>query len=66
MRHGIRGEVFLTGGLCDSPYVREFLSEKLGREIITHPFARYAGALGAALIAGKQSRISGIPTEIRY
>jgi predicted CoA-substrate-specific enzyme activase len=51
-RHGIRGDVFLTGGLCDSPYFLKVLSTKLGRDIQTHPFARYAGAFGAALLAG--------------
>jgi predicted CoA-substrate-specific enzyme activase len=65
VRHGIRGAVFLTGGLCDSPYFLNILSQKLGREVGTHPFARYAGALGAALIAGKQTRISGIPENIK-
>jgi predicted CoA-substrate-specific enzyme activase len=49
VQHGVRGEVFLTGGLCDSPYFLGVLSQKLGREVVTHPFARYAGALGAAL-----------------
>lgn len=28
LRHGIRGEVYLTGGLCDSPYFVEVLSAK--------------------------------------
>jgi predicted CoA-substrate-specific enzyme activase len=56
-RHGIRGDVFLTGGLCDSPYFLKILSEKLSCKITTHPLARYAGALGAALVAGKMSRI---------
>jgi predicted CoA-substrate-specific enzyme activase len=51
LRHGIRGEVFLTGGLCDSPYFIHILSQKLGKPVITHPFARYAGALGAAKLA---------------
>jgi predicted CoA-substrate-specific enzyme activase len=63
VRHGIRGEIFLTGGLCDSPYFIRILSQKLGREIVSHPFARYAGALGAALIAGNQNRVDGIPSE---
>jgi predicted CoA-substrate-specific enzyme activase len=53
IRHGIKGKVFLTGGLCDSPYFLNVLSEKLACEVRTHPFARYAGALGAALAAEK-------------
>lgn len=50
-RFGISGDAALTGGLCGSPYFIRVLSEKLGRMVETHPFARYAGALGAALTA---------------
>lgn len=50
-RFGISGDLALTGGLCDSPYFIQVLSEKLGQPVRTHPFARYAGALGAALTA---------------
>ena len=42
---------FLTGGLCDNEYVVERLGEKLGAPVSTCPEARYAGALGAALVA---------------
>ena len=48
-------EMVLTGGLCDSPYFIEILSQKAKRKVTTHPFARYAGALGAALTAAKKS-----------
>ena len=41
----------LTGGLCDNEYVVERLGEKLGAPVATCPEARYAGALGAALMA---------------
>jgi predicted CoA-substrate-specific enzyme activase len=60
IRHGIKGDVFLTGGLCDSPYFLKILAKKLACEIHTHPFARYAGALGAALIAAKRNQIDEI------
>lgn len=50
-RFGISGNAALTGGLCDSPYFIRVLSEKLGVLVETHKFARYAGALGAALTA---------------
>lgn len=50
-RFGISGELALTGGLCDSPYFIRILSERLEQPVQTHPFARYAGALGAALTA---------------
>ena len=56
-RFGIQGDLFLTGGLCDSPYFLRILSGKTGRTIRTHPMARYAGALGAALAAAKQKTI---------
>ena len=42
---------YLTGGLCDNEYVVERLGEKLGAPVTTCPEARYAGALGAALVA---------------
>lgn len=50
-RHTMAGELMLTGGLCDSAYLVRRLSQKLGRTVNTHPLGRYAGALGAALIA---------------
>ena len=56
-RFGINGALYLTGGLCDSPYFLEILSQKTNRTVTTHPMARYAGALGAALAAGKQKTI---------
>lgn len=52
-RFGLGQDVVLTGGLCGSPCFLEILSEKTGRPVKTHPLARYAGALGAAMSAGK-------------
>ena len=43
--------VFLTGGLCSCTYFIEILSARLKREVSSHPDARYAGAIGAALLA---------------
>lgn len=43
----------LTGGLCECEYIREALSKKLGKEVISSPDVRYAGAIGAALSAMK-------------
>ena len=51
LRHGIRGDVLLTGGLCDCPYLAKRLGEELKAPVYTDPMGRYAGALGAALIA---------------
>ena len=45
------GPLCLTGGLCDFPYVMTTLSGAFGKEVLTDPDARYAGALGAALTA---------------
>lgn len=56
-RFGIQGDLYLTGGLCDSPYFIRIRSEKMGRSVTTHPMARYAGSLGAALAAAKQKTI---------
>ena len=51
---GADGEaVCLTGGLCELPYLRRALERKLGRAVRTSPDGRFAGAIGAALLAGK-------------
>ena len=52
-RHGVSFPVVLTGGLCDSPCFIDRLSTVLERPVLTHPQARYAGALGAAITARK-------------
>ena len=43
----------LTGGLCEADELRKALGAELGREILSCPEARYAGAIGAALLAEK-------------
>ena len=50
-RHAVKGKLVLTGGLSECEYVIQSLSRKVGREIHADPMGRYAGALGAALIA---------------
>ena len=50
-RHPVKGRVVLTGGLSECQYLINRLSQKIGREIHSDPLGRYAGALGAALIA---------------
>lgn len=45
-------QYFLTGGLCEDAYVVECLQNALKAQVKTTPLARYAGALGAAIIAG--------------
>ena len=46
-------EVVLTGGLCEIPFIREMLSQKISTTIESDPLARYAGAIGASLYAVK-------------
>lgn len=48
--------ISLTGGLCDSVYIRNALSKQLQREVISNEMGRYAGSIGAALCAMKESR----------
>ena len=50
-KHGIKDTVFLTGGLCEIGSFVELLSQKLNMKVETKPLARYAGAIGAALLA---------------
>jgi predicted CoA-substrate-specific enzyme activase len=52
-KQGGRGEFFLSGGLCESERLRRRLSDVLAASVHTDPLARWAGALGAALIAGE-------------
>lgn len=43
--------VCLTGGLCEFDYLRDSLARALGSPILASPDGRYAGAIGAALVA---------------
>lgn len=45
---------FLTGGLCEDDYVRERLELALNAPVKSTPLARYAGAIGAAILAAKE------------
>lgn len=44
-------QYFLTGGLCEDEYIRACLEKALHAPVETAPLARYAGAIGAALLA---------------
>ena len=57
LRHQIRGDVILTGGLCDCAYLVKRLSAKIKAPVHSDPMGRYAGALGAALIACGQKTL---------
>ncbi len=53
-RHGVEGKAVLTGGLSKSTYIASELTKKIGYKVMTHEMGRYAGALGAAIIAEKK------------
>lgn len=50
-KQGSTQNYFLTGGLCDNNAVLESLSRKLCKIVKTTEMGRYAGAIGAALVA---------------
>ncbi|MGN9165465.1 acyl-CoA dehydratase activase [Tissierellaceae bacterium HCP3S3_D8] len=50
-KHGSSNRIYLTGGLCEVEPFIELLSQRLESEIMTDPLARYAGSIGAALVA---------------
>ena len=50
-KHGSTDTIYLTGGLCEvAPFI-ELLSNKLNTKIETTSLARYAGSIGASLLA---------------
>ncbi|MEG0779453.1 MAG: acyl-CoA dehydratase activase [Oscillospiraceae bacterium] len=55
-----RGAVCLTGGLCEFSYLRDCLAKTLGQAIQSCPEGRYAGAMGAALIAHALLKKNGV------
>ncbi|MEG0307295.1 MAG: acyl-CoA dehydratase activase [Clostridium sp.] len=52
-KHSISQNYFLTGGLCNCKYIIDSLSEKLGAPVKSKDNARFAGAIGAGLLAMK-------------
>lgn len=46
-------QYFLTGGLCENTYVRQCLVKELGAPVESCADARFAGALGAAVLAAE-------------
>lgn len=51
-----KGPICLTGGLCECDYICSALAKAVGRDVITCGDARYAGAIGAAIIAKKERK----------
>ncbi|MEG1257285.1 acyl-CoA dehydratase activase [Clostridium sp.] len=52
-KHSNSQDYFLTGGLCNCEYIVNSLSKKLGSQVKTKGNARFAGAIGAAILAKK-------------
>ena len=50
-KHSEGFNYFLTGGLSENTYILNSLSKKLGKEVITNELGRYAGSIGAGLMA---------------
>lgn len=50
-KHSYSTNYYLTGGLCDCNYIVRSLAKKLDNQVNTSPMARYAGAIGAAVLA---------------
>ena len=50
-RKDIQDTVIVTGGFSDNEYFVDLLSSRIGKKVLKMPDGRYAGALGAALIA---------------
>jgi predicted CoA-substrate-specific enzyme activase len=50
-KQGVKGDIYLTGGLCDlEPFIK-LLSQRIGKKVNTSSLARYAGSIGGALLA---------------
>lgn len=58
LRRELPEQMILTGGLSSSGCFAEILSEKMGKKIETAEFGRYAGALGAAILAEEKTNKS--------
>lgn len=56
LRKQLPDTILLTGGLSDSEYFAAVLSKKLGQTVATTKHGRYAGALGAALLAREKKK----------
>lgn len=50
-KHGATDTIYLSGGLCEVQPFIELLSDKLNLKVETSSLARYAGSIGASLLA---------------
>lgn len=51
LRKNLPDRIILTGGLSSAEYFAECLSRKIGKTVKTTVYGKYAGALGASLLA---------------
>lgn len=51
---GVESKVFFSGGVSKNLLLREYLSEKLGLEVISSEQSQFLGAIGAAVIGCKK------------
>lgn len=51
LRKDLPDQIILTGGLSGSAYFADSLSRKIGKHVTPTEYGKYAGALGAALLA---------------
>lgn len=54
-KHGRDENYFLSGGLSENTYLIDSLAKKLGKNVETSKLGRYAGAIGAAIVAKETS-----------
>jgi predicted CoA-substrate-specific enzyme activase len=55
---GIKGDIFLAGGVARNSGVRRALESRLGNNLYVPKFPQIAGALGAALLAQEPQEVS--------
>lgn len=55
-RKNLPQKVIMTGGLSDSKYFTDILSKKINQKVELQEQGRYAGALGASLLAEEKTR----------
>jgi len=55
-RKNLSKRIILTGGLSESQYFTKILSEKIGQTVEPTERGRYAGAIGAALLAKEKNK----------
>lgn len=55
-RKNLSERIILTGGISSSAYFTEILSRKLGRKVEPTADGRFAGAIGAALLAEEKKK----------